>query len=243
MHAIGIVKGKEFNPDPRMRAILEKSVKIGNAGARILGMGAHPKDSFRYYGENSAWWASLWEGGYTFTNPPPKINADGSVEEYTNLGARKLHSRTSWFYTATGITPAMIMRLRNIGSQYIIANLDVNGNPMNGSNTYKLELPANIPAKRFWSMTVYDNQSRGMLQTDQKYPRAGSQTYPSPAAEQNADGSTTLYFSPTQPDGVARGNWIQTVPNKGWFAMLRFYFPTEGFFDKTWRAGEFELVK
>ncbi len=243
MAAIGIVKGQEFNPDGRMRAILEKSVGIANAGARTLGMGAHPKDSFRYYGEDSAWWASLWEGGFEFTNPPPEVNADGSLEFYPNLGARKLHSRTSWFYTATGITPAMIMRLTGIGSQYLIANVDSQGEPFDGSKTYRLNLPANIPAGRFWSMTVYDQQTRGMLQTDQRFPRAGSQSYPSPAAEMNADGSTTLYFSPAQPEGVPRGNWIQTLPKRSWFAMLRLYFPEQPFFDKSWRAGEFELVE
>ena len=91
-------------------------------------------------------------------------------------------------------------------------------------------------------MTVYNSQTRGMLQTDQRYPRAGSQSYPSPAAAAGSDGTTTLYFSPTAPSDVPRGNWIQTVPGKSWFAMLRFYFPTEGFFDKSWQAGEIELA-
>ncbi len=98
-------------------------------------------------------------------------------------------------------------------------------------------------AMAFWSFTVYDNQSRSMLQTPQKYPRAGSQSYPSPAAEASADGSTTVYFGPKQPQGVARGNWIQTMPGKGWFTIIRLYSPLPSFFDKTWRPGEIELVK
>jgi hypothetical protein len=89
---------------------------------------------------------------------------------------------------------------------------------------------------------VYDNQSRSMLDTPQRYPRAGSQTYPSPAAETSADGSTTIYFAPTQPQGVARGNWIQTTPGKGWFTILRLYSPLETFFTKQWRPGEIEEV-
>ena len=240
--AIGIVKGEEFNPDERMRRILDEAVAVGNAGARTLGMGAHPRDHFRYYDEDSTWWASLWEGGYDFMNPPGVVE-DGEIKPVEDKGARKYHSRTSWFYTATGVTPAMIMRLENIGSQYLIANVDTDGNPFDGAKTYKLDLPPNIPAARFWSMTVYDNQSRGMLQTSQRYPRAGSQTYPSPAAEENADGSTTIYFSPKQPEGVARGNWIETDPKKGWFTFLRLYFPEKPFFNKTWRPGEIELVK
>jgi hypothetical protein len=82
----------------------------------------------------------------------------------------------------------------------------------------------------------------GMLDTPQRYPRTGSQSYPSPAAEAGADGSTTIYFGPKQPDGVKRGNWIQTDPKKGWFVILRRYSPLQPFFDKSWRPSEIELV-
>ena len=240
--AIGIVKGKEFAPDARMRKILDKAVAFGNAASRTLGMGAHPADHFRYYDESSAWWNMLFVGGYEFLNPPPMITKEG-IKPFPNKGARKLHSRTSMFYTATGVTPAMCMRLTGVGSQYLIANIDSNGEPFNGLQTYKLVLPKDIPAARFWSFTVYDNQSRSMLQTPQRYPRAGSQSYPSPAAAPNADGSTTIYFSPKRPAGVTEGNWIQTDPKKGWFTIIRLYSPLQSFFDKTWRPGEIELVK
>ena len=65
----------------------------------------------------------------------------------------------------------------------------------------------------------------------------------SPAAEANADGSTTIYFGPTQPEGVKRGNWIQAMPGKGWFTLLRLYSPLESFFTKEWRLSEIELVQ
>ena len=77
-----------------------------------------------------------------------------------------------------------------------------------------MTLPKGIPEAKFWSFTLYDNQTRSMLDTPQRYPRAGSQSYPSPAAEASADGSTTIYFGPTQPEGVKRGNWIQTMPEQ-----------------------------
>ena len=104
-------------------------------------------------------------------------------------------------------------------------------------------LPKGIPAEAFWSFTLYDNQTRSMLDTPQRFPRAGSQSYPSPAAEARADGSTTIYFAPTQPQGVARGNWIQTMPGRGWFTLLRLYSPLEPFFAKTWRPSEIEVVQ
>jgi hypothetical protein len=126
-----------------------------------------------------------------------------------------LDARAAFFYGVTGITPAMAMRVPGIGSQYLFAMRDADKNYFDGAKTYKVMLPKDIPEANFWSFTLYDNQTRSMLATPQRYPRAGSQSYPSPAAEAAADGSTTMYFSPTQPDGVARGNWIQTLPGKG----------------------------
>ena len=58
----------------------------------------------------------------------------------------------------------------------------------------------------------------------------------------DADGSTTVYFGPQQPEGINEGNWIQTVPDKGWFVILRLYGPLEPFFAKTWRPSEITLV-
>jgi hypothetical protein len=82
-----------------------------------------------------------------------------------------------------------------------------------------------------------------MLQTPQRFPRAGSQTYPTPAAVANSDGSTTIYFGPSKPADAKAGNWVQTMPDKGWFTLLRLYSPKESFFDKTWRPSEIVLVQ
>jgi hypothetical protein len=239
--AIGIVKDEKFAPDSRLRAILDDAVSVGNAASRMLGMGAHPSDDYRFYDGESAWWNMLFVGGFEFTNPPPEITADG-IKPFPDKGARQLHSRTSFFYTATAVTPAMCMRLTGVGSQYLVANVDRDGEPFDGAKTYRVTLPKDIPAARFWSLNLYDNQTRSLLQTPQLYPRAGSQEYPSPAAKAEADGSTVIYCSPTPPDDVAPGNWIQTDPEKGWFVILRCYSPLQSFFDKTWRAGEFEVV-
>jgi len=103
--------------------------------------------------------------------------------------------------------------------------------------------PPNVPAAVFWPFTVYDNRTRSMLDTPQRYPRSSSHSYPSPTADANADGSTAIYFGPTQLAGVKRGNWIQTMPGKGWFTTLRLYNPLESLFDETWRPREIELVQ
>jgi hypothetical protein len=240
--AIGIVKGKPFRPDARMKKILSDAAAVGNATGRMLNWRyalTHP--DWAYY-PGSKWGSMLWEGGAYFETPPPDFK-DGTFKPRPATGARTLDSRTAFYYAYTMDSPGMIMRVPDIGSQYLIGFLDSAGNAFDGGKTYKVTLPKGIPARAFWSFTVYDNQTRSMLDTPQRYPRAGSQSHPSPAAEAAADGSTTVYFGPKQPDGVTRGNWIQTMPGKGWFTILRLYSPLESFFEKTWRPSEIELVK
>lgn len=240
--AIGIVKGKEFKPDERMKNILKDAVAVGNAASRTVSVTPKPELGFAYYPDSKSSWSNpLFAGGYDFMSPPPEVGKEG-IKPYPPTGARTLDGRTSFFYQATVITPAMVMRLSHIGSQYLGTYYDAAGKPFDGAKTYKLTLPANIPAEKFWSLTLYDNQTRSMLQTSQLYPRAGSQSFPSPAATSSADGSTTIYFGPEKPKDVAAGNWIETVPGKGWFILLRLYSPLPSFFDKTWRPDEIEVV-
>ncbi len=241
--AIGIVKGKPFKPDADTKRVLTDAAKFGDATGRVLNWrynAMHP--DWAYY-EKSMWGNMLWEGGANFETPPPMITKEGLFKPFPPTGARTLDSRTAFYFGYTMDSPGMIMRIPKVGSQYLMGFLDSEGNAYDGAKTYKVTLPKNIPAAAFWSFTVYDNQSRSMLATPQKYPRAGSQAFPSPAAVAAADGSTTIYFSPEQPKGVERGNWIQTMPNKGWFTILRLYSPLVPFFTKTWRPGEIELVK
>jgi hypothetical protein len=110
---------------------------------------------------------------------------------------------------------------------------------MDGSKTYKLNIPADVPAKDFWSIVAYDPQTRSQLQTSQPFPGKNNQRH---ELDVNEDGSVDLYFAPKAPSG-REANWIQTVPGKGWFTALRLYGPLEPWFDKTWRPGEIELVE
>jgi hypothetical protein len=238
--AIGIVKGKPFAPDARTKKILTEAVALANATSRTLFMA--PRDPAWYYDPGSGWQNMLFSTGYEFETPIPEITREG-VKPFPPTGYRQLDARTSFFYGVNGITPAMAMRLPGIGSTYLWTMVDANKQPFDGAKTYKVTLPKDIPQANFWSFTLYDDMTRSMLDTPQRYPRAGSQSFPSPAAEADADGTTTVYFGPTQPANVKRGNWIQTMPGKGFFPMLRLYSPLEPFFAKTWRPSEVEAVK
>ncbi len=238
--AIGIVKGKPFEPDERMRRVLEDAAAVGTGISRALVFDPRTSEEFAYY-DGSAWGNMLWVGGYNFETPPPLVTGEG-IKPLPPTGARALNARTAFFYGFTGITPAMCMRLTEVGSQYIFAYKDADGKILDGAQSYRVTLPPDIPAARFWSLTAYDTETRSMLQTPQRYPRAGSQAYPTPAATPDADGSTTITFGPERPADSPDGNWIQTTEGKGWFLILRLYSPLQSFFDKSWRPSEIELV-
>ena len=237
--AIGIVKGKKFQPDARMKELLKDAAALGDATGRALAWRFRDEDGLGYY-PDSAWMNGLFVGGSGFQTPPPEVK-DGQIVPYPPTGYRTLNARDWFFYIATGVTPAMCMKLTGMGSQYLVASYDSKKEYFDGAKNYKCTLPANIPEANFWSFTVYSNQTRSMLQTPQRFPRAGSQSFPSPAAVANADGTYDIYFGPQPPVGK-ESNWIQTMPDKGWFTILRLYSPLEPFFDKSWKVGEIEEI-
>lgn len=223
--SIGIEKGKKFAPDARMTRILTEAVAIANATARTLAF--RPRsETIRYYGPKSAWFSAFDGGDYRW------LSEDGK-------GGRNKDARTLFFYIATVNTPAMVLEMIGVGSQYALAATDLKGRYLEGSENYKLNIPADVPAKDFWSLVVYDPQTRSMLQTDQPYPSKNNER--NLDLKTNPDGSTTIWFGPKAPAGN-ESNWIQTVAGKGWFLCLRLYGPLEPWFNKTWRPGEIEKL-
>ena len=222
MAAIGIEKGKPFNPDARMTKILTDAAVIGNAAARSISY--FPRDPGNMtYGKDSAWVMAYANKDTTFTRN----------------GAYRLDPRILFHFGYICVSPAMAVTIPGKGSDYAMAMLDSKQRPLDGSMTYKLHLPPNPPVKDFWAVTMYDTQTRSQLQTDQQFPTLGSQDK---GFKKNADGSYDLYFSPKAPKGQ-ESNWLQTIPGKSWFIALRMYGPLKPWIGQTWRPGEIELVE
>jgi hypothetical protein len=215
--SVGIKKGAPFAPDERMKAILTEAAAVGDATARALTYRMREKEA--YYYENSAW-RTILLGGY----------------EFLEDGALILDSYSQLYFLGEAISPASEQKMVGQGSQSAEAFVDAEGRPLDGAKNYKLHLPPNIPVNNFWSVMLYDNQTRSQLQTDQEWPAVSSQDE---GLLVNEDGSADVYFGPEPPEGK-ENNWIQTIPGKGWFIILRLYGPLEPWFDKSWRPGEIE---
>lgn len=218
--SLGIKKGTPFAPDDRMQRILTEAAAVGNATARAIVF--RTRDQAAYYYPASSW----------------KMVWIGNDYEFSPGGVLNLDARTLLFYVGQGVSPAMTVKMVGLGSQYAMTEHDAAGQYLDGAKTYRLHLPSQIPAKDFWSLLVYDPQTRSMLQTDQRFPSISSQKE---GIIVNADSSVDTYFGPEPPPGK-EANWIQTIPGKGWFVALRLYGPLEPWFDKTWRPGEIEEV-
>jgi len=222
--SIGLQKGKEFNPSPQLKKTLTEAAAVGNATARTMIFRTPQEEAYLY--KDSYWKIAFIGGNHEWLK-------DGGV------GGRYLDARTSFFYIATVNTPAMVLKMVGLGSQYAIITQGSDGDILDGAKTYKLNIPANVPAKDFWSIVIYDPQTRSELQTSNPFPSKNSK---SGNMVENADGSVDLYFGPEAPQGMEQ-NWIETVPQKSWFPILRIYGPLEPWFDKSWKPGEIELIK
>jgi hypothetical protein len=220
---VGIVKGQPFSPDEAMQATLVDAAAVANATARTLYFHAQDPDAYIY--EDSYWKTAFVGGDYQWLS-------DGGV------GGRNLDARSYFFYIATVNTPAMALKMVGKGSQYAVIDRASDGAFLKGSKTYKLNIPVPVPVLDFWSVVVYDPQTRSELQTGQPYP---SKNGAKDDLDVNEDGSIDLYFATEPPQGHEK-NWIETVPGKGWFAILRLYGPLEPWFDHSWRPGAIELL-
>jgi len=231
--AIGIVKGQPFTPDANTRTILDQAAKIAYKMSRVIGfeeiIGGR---SYRVYPDRR-WVNPLADG--TPSNPTGALDLAWTI---TAGGYLALDARINFFTNYYSISPGMVSQTPGKGAKYMIAFTDNEGEPLSGASNYRLKLPPNIPAANFWSVTLYNAENSSGLDNGQPFPSLGLRDKPA----QNADGSTDLYLGPKAPEGK-EGNWLATVPGKGYFAILRLYAPTEAAIDKSWKPGDIVEVQ
>jgi hypothetical protein len=218
---LGIEKGKPFKPDERQRAILEDAARTGDAMGRVMLFdGPERFTGVEAFADTNWHWVIL-------------VKPTQETESYSQLDER-LHYTYGAIYTSPGIG---VMKA-GPGSQYVQAFKDKDGNRFDGGKSYRLHIPANVPAAAFWSLTIYDTATRSMIQNASN--DAAHSSYDK--LKLNDDGSVDLYFGPKAPAGL-ESNWVETVPGKGFYPMMRYYSPKAGLFDGTWQLPDVELMK
>lgn len=218
---LGIEKGKPFNPNERMKGILEEAAKTANAIMRVQSFADRTES--RVVWKDRQWeWAVLRYANGTF-----------DTENFTDIYARE-----KWFYQAQIESPAMFNRAPGAGSLYWLGTKDNTGKYLDGSKTYKLTVPLPVPARLFWSVTIYDANTRSEILTGQDKAALRSMF----ELKSKNGNSIDLYFGPKAPAGK-EDVWIQTIPNQGWFTYFRIYGPEAGAFNGSWKPGDFEEIK
>jgi hypothetical protein len=217
---LGIVKGKPFNPDERMRRILDQGVRLGVAMARTIVYASREPD-IKYWPDRH--WEKMFLYNTTFERD----------------GINDIDARTLWHYQAIVVSPNLLSTTPGAGTAYLTCFRDKTGDYLLGNKTYRLRVPANPPVKRFWAISAYDPTTRSLLDIGgNRNKSVGS--LDDPVA--NPDGSVDVYFSPKVPQGKEK-NWVPTDPDKGFFVVFRFYGPLEGYIEKTWVMNDFDLVE
>lgn len=221
LRPLGIKPGKSFTPDKRVAGILSEAAIVGEAMARANGY-AKRFDGARLWGEDNHWELALFI-------------SDTSQDLPTHT---ELDERASWFYEAIGVSEGMMGKTLGAGQVYIETQKDSDNDWLDGGKYYTLTIPANAPMKQFWSLTVYDNDTRCLVQSGELPDKSSRMDL-----MWNDDGSVDLYFGPEPPNELKlHANWIKTVPGEGWFTYFRLYAPTEAYFDRSWQLPDIKKL-
>ncbi|QIG51010.1 DUF1254 domain-containing protein [Nordella sp. HKS 07] len=217
---LGIEKGKSFKPDERSTKLLTDGAVMGELMSMNISFAKRFPDS--YYRDDAKW-------AYVLMFDPSQERPN-----YTELD-----ERTDYFYEAVTASGGMVSTTPGVGSAYLGAYKDKDNNWFDGSKTYRLRVPSGPPAKNFWSLTIYDTYDRIPLDNRTQVSDISSRKE---TLKKNADGTVDLYVGPKAPAGF-ENNWIETLPDKAWFAYFRFYGPEQAYFDRSWKLPDFELVE
>ncbi len=229
--AIGIAKGREFTPSDRQRELLDQAATTAWKMAKTIA--AEYDTTYK-----ALWWEDRHWVAHVRTELDDFMHTllDEQWRDRTT-GHTDVDAKAHMFINHYSISTGMMSSIVGFGAKYGNAYKDADGNYLMGGNTYRIDLPPNAPANLFWSVTVYDAETAAGVDAD-------GQTYPSLNSMNdlvyNDDGSVSMYIAPERPDGA--GNWIKSVPGRGWFSLIRWYGPTADFFDRNYKPGDFVRI-
>ncbi len=216
---LGIEKGKPFEPDERQARLLTDGALVGEAMAKANDFEKRLEEA--HYAEGTHWHFAL------------VIDPSQRAEFYDQLDGR-----AAWFYEAVTTSSGMVTRTPGVGQVYLGTYKDKDGDWLDGTKSYRLRVPANAPVEQFWSMTVYDVGARCLIDNPSQQADRSSRM----DLKVNDDGCTDLFVGPKAPAGN-EGNWVETVPGRGWFSYFRLYGPKQEHFDGSWVLPDFEKIE
>ena len=218
---LGIRRGAAFEPSAEMREILTEAAKLADEQLVVAAFAS--QDPERLVWEDRRWEWVAFSAGDT---------------GYYEADYLRLSVRERWFYQATLETPKMFMHAEGSGSLYWLGNLDDAGLPLDGGSSYSLTVPSPVPAAQFWSVTVYDLDTRSEINAPQFKPLITSLR---DSLVPDEAGNVVLHFGPEPPRDQALP-WVQTVPGAQWFAYFRLYGPGKEAFDGSWKPSDFTRI-
>jgi hypothetical protein len=222
LEPLGTVKGEDFAPDQRQQEILKKAAAMGELMTRNIQVNP------RY---TEVWWkGTSWYKSFDFLIP----------QETETI--QEIDQRATWFYEAVSSTKGMVNPTPGAGQVYMTTKRDANGDLLRADKNYKLHVPADVPVKQFWSLTLYSENTRRPYENGGTEISDVSLDSRMEQLQYNEDGSTDLYIGPDAPEGL-ESNHLKTVGDDGWFVYFRLYAPEQPFFDKSFKLADFEVVE
>jgi hypothetical protein len=219
LRSLGMEKGKLFNPDAATQEILKQAA-----------IDAHAWLANKY--ETSYFPPPFYPGGHWFLPASPEV-VRGMSTFFADPDSYPVDSRgtmyTLGFFSAKHF---------GAGQAYLMTFKDKDGDKLDGSATYRLNVPANAPVRQYWSATVYDRDTHALIR-NAPWPSRSSQT---PGLQKNPDGSVDIYLGPKAPQGKD-SNWVPASAGRGFETLFRLYGPDEAFAEKTWKLPDIEKMK
>ncbi|MDO3635995.1 DUF1254 domain-containing protein [Mycolicibacterium arseniciresistens] len=216
--SIGIVKGQPFAPDP---ATTEKLT------AAMREVRAWVDDRYEQVYETPFYADTRW------ALPASPALIEASTGNYGNPETYPIDDRAMSYSIAFFSAKRL-----GTGQFYLMTVRDANGDPLDGSSTYRLTVPARVPVTLYWSATAYNRATHTLIRG---VPWASRSSH-RPELHSDADGSVELVFGPS-PTAGGEGNWIPTRSGEQFEVLFRFYGPTPPLFDKTWTLPDIQLVR